>query len=58
MEWLRNQRTLLLDLLHNPEHSIWLSPMLLLVDAALTGFIIKAVPCSSSQIGRQQQPTK
>ena len=33
------------NLLFNPQHSSWLCPLILVVDGALTAFIVKAIPC-------------
>lgn len=35
------------DLAFNPDHTRWLTPLLLVVDAALSGVIIEKIPCSS-----------
>jgi alpha-1,3-mannosyltransferase len=35
------------DLAYNPEHTRWMIPLLLVLDAALCGIIIEKVPCWS-----------
>lgn len=33
------------DIASNPKHNLWLSPLLLVADAALCGLIIWKIPC-------------
>lgn len=34
------------DLALNPDHTRWITPLLLVADAALSGVIIEKIPCS------------
>lgn len=36
-----------LDIAYNPEHTKWMTPLLIVADAALCGVIIDKVPCTS-----------
>jgi alpha-1,3-mannosyltransferase len=38
------------DLAYNPDHTRWMTPLLLIADAALSGVIIEKIPCSCSPV--------
>lgn len=38
------------DLALNPDHTRWITPLLLVADAALSGVIIEKIPCSLTPV--------
>ena len=45
------------DLAYNPDHTRWMTPLLLIADAALSGVIIEKIPCSCSPVLLSQNTT-
>jgi len=46
------------DLAYNPEHTRWMTPLLLIADAALCGVVIEKIPCSYRLHPRVPQDSK
>lgn len=45
------------DLAYNPDHTRWMTPLLLVADAALSGVIIEKIPCSCSFLTHRKRTT-
>jgi alpha-1,3-mannosyltransferase len=46
------------DLAYNPEHTRWMTPLLLVADAALCSVVIEKIPCSSLHVASPMPPKK